>query len=112
MSLGILGDAQFGPMVMIGAGGTLIELLKDRRLSLADIDTTTAHRLINSLRSCQLLDGHRAQAPVDKQAFAQTAANLGVVARVLGEFIAELDINPLMVTTGGAVALDALLVRR
>ena len=112
MSLGVVMDAQFGPMVMIGAGGTLIELLKDRRLSLATLDEATALRLISTLKSSVLLRGHRASAPVDINAFAKAAVRLGVLAAALGEFISALDVNPLLVTSDGAVALDGLLVKR
>ena len=110
MSLGILGDRQFGPMVLISAGGTMIEIFADRRLSPTPLDERTALNMIETLGTRPLLDEHRGRPAVDIHAFAQAAVKLGTLADVLGDLISELDINPLTVTPNGAYALDALLV--
>ena len=112
MTLGLVCDAQFGALVVIGAGGLLIELLGDRRLALPPFDAHYATTLINELRSAKLLNGFRGTLPSDVLAYAQAAARLSLLAVDLGEHLAELDINPIMVIPSGAIAVDALIVPR
>ena len=112
VSLGIVNDGQFGPLVMIGAGGVLIELLGDRRLALPPFDETYAVRLINSLRVARLLRGFRGAPAVDVDSLARAASRLSVLAADLGAELAELDINPVIVNANGAVAVDALVMPR
>ena len=112
MSLGIISDVQFGPLVMIGAGGVFIEVMRDRRLALPPFDSQYAKRLIDQLRSKTLLDGHRGSSGANVDAFAEAAARLSVLADDLGDLIAELDINPIIVGVEEAVAVDAMVVTR
>lgn len=110
MALGIVSDPQFGPLVMIGAGGLLIEVLGDRRMLLPPFDAATAHRAIDSLAVRALLDGRRGRPAADIDALADAAARLSVLAAELGDGIAELDANPVLAGPAGCLALDALLV--
>ncbi len=110
MALGIVSDAQFGPLVMIGAGGTLIEVLGDRRMLLPPFDAATAHRAIDALVVRPLLDGKQGRPAADIGALAAAAARLSVLAAELGDGIAELDANPVLAGPSGCLALDALLV--
>ncbi len=110
MSLGVVRDAQFGSLITIGAGGTLIELLQDRRMAMPPFDAAYALRLIKRLTAWPLLGGWRGRAGVDVDAFADAAARLSVLAGELGGHIAEMDVNPLIVSPAGAVAVDALLI--
>ena len=110
MSLGVINDAQFGPLVMLGAGGVLIELLDDRRLALPPFDAGYALRLIDELRVTRLLRGYRGAPPGDIDGFARSAARLSVLACDLGGYLSELDINPVIVNADGAIAVDALVV--
>jgi acyl-CoA synthetase (NDP forming) len=99
-------DARFGPVVLVGLGGTLVEVLEDTALALAPIDTAAARRLLLSLRGAALLRGVRGRPAVDLDA---AAAVVATVSRVAAEHpeIAELEVNPLLVTPSGACALDA-----
>ncbi len=112
MALGIVHDEQFGPMVMVAAGGILIELLKDRRLGLPPLDATRARRLVDGLQSRPVLDGVRGAPPSNVDAFVQAIVGLSAVAADLGDVISELDVNPVIVTSDGCVAVDALAVPR
>jgi acyl-CoA synthetase (NDP forming) len=112
LALGVVVDEQFGPLVMIGAGGVLIEVLSDRRFILPPVDTAAAQRTLAKLKVAPLLDGVRGSQPVDRIALSQAVACLGVMASVLGDQLAEVDINPLIAGPDGCVAVDALVVQR
>jgi acyl-CoA synthetase (NDP forming) len=112
MALGVIVDAQFGPLVMIGAGGILIELLGDRRMAYPPFDAAAARRAIDRLKVRKLLDGMRGAPKSDVRAFAETAARLSVLASDMGDLLAELDVNPVIVGPKGAVAVDALVVTK
>ena len=112
LALGIVVDEQFGPLVMIGAGGVLIEVLRDRRFLLPPVDEAAAARAIESLRVAPLLDGARGAAPVDRSALCRTVAGFGVLASELGDMLSEVDVNPLIANAGGCVAVDVLVIPR
>ncbi|MFZ5790354.1 MAG: acetate--CoA ligase family protein [Pseudomonadota bacterium] len=110
LSFGAVIDAQFGPLVMVGAGGVLIEMMKDRCFALPPFDEAWARRLIDGLALRPLLDGKRGQKPADLAALAKSLAAFSVMVADLKGLIAEIDINPVLAGPTGAVALDALVV--
>lgn len=110
MSLGLVDDAQFGSLVMVGAGGILIELLADRRFVMPPCSTADARRQIDRLKARRLLDGMRGQPAADVDALARTVAALSVLAAELGDLIEGLDINPVICRPQGCVAVDALVI--
>ena len=109
MALGIVHDPQFGPLVMVAAGGVLIETLRDRRLALPPLDEAHARRLIDQLDARPILNGVRGAPPADVDSLAQAMSRLSVLAWDLGDLIGALDINPLIVGPNGCVAVDALV---
>jgi acyl-CoA synthetase (NDP forming) len=109
MALGVVRDPQFGPLVMVAAGGILIESLRDRRLVLPPVDEACARRVIDRLQARPLLDGVRGAPAADVAALAQAVARLSVVARDLGDLVVALDVNPIVVGPRGCVAVDALV---
>ena len=112
MLLGVVHDDQFGPLVLAGFGGIHAETLKDVAYALPPFGIDTAHRMVDGLRLRSLLDGHRGAPAADLDSFHQTIAKLSLLAALLGEAIAEIDINPLLVQPDGCLALDALVVGR
>jgi acetate---CoA ligase (ADP-forming) len=92
--------------VLVGLGGTLVEVLEDTALALAPIDAGAARRLLLSLRGAALLHGVRGRPAVDLDAASAAVATVSRVAASHPE-IAELEVNPLLVTPSGACALDA-----
>lgn len=108
--LGVVNDAAFGPLIMAGTGGILVEVLKDVRFALAPFDAVAARRVIDGLKVKPLLDGVRGQAPADMASFADALARLSGLAIALKDVLAEIDVNPFLVGPKGAVALDALVV--
>jgi acyl-CoA synthetase (NDP forming)/GNAT superfamily N-acetyltransferase len=103
--VGSVHDAQCGPLVMIGAGGVLTDILGDRAFGLAPLSEPEADRLISSLRSARLLDGYRGAPVVDRAAVNDLLVRLGALVDDLPE-IAELDINPLIAGADGLHAVD------
>ncbi|KAA3448225.1 CoA-binding protein [Mesorhizobium sp. SARCC-RB16n] len=112
LALGLTVDPQFGPLVMVAAGGVWIEVLRDAQYALAPFGPATAHELLSRLRIRPLLKGARGQAPADLNRLAETVARFSVLASDLAEVIAEVDVNPIIASPDGTFALDALVVPR
>jgi len=112
LTLGMINDPQFGPLVMVGAGGILVELMKDRAFALAPCSVGEAHRMIDRLKVRPLLAGLRGAPAVDVAALAETVARFSAMASALRNCVQEIDVNPLIVHPNGCVAVDALVVRR
>ncbi|HEX2289468.1 MAG TPA: acetate--CoA ligase family protein, partial [Pseudonocardiaceae bacterium] len=98
-------DPQFGPFVMIGLGGILVEVMDDVAFGLAPLSSGEAHRLIESLRGYTVLAGARGREPVDLDALAGAVSAVGDLLATRPEII-DLDLNPLLATPGGAVTVD------
>ncbi|MGC8470948.1 MAG: acetate--CoA ligase family protein [Acidimicrobiales bacterium] len=111
IALGVVEDADFGPLVVVAAGGTLVELLADRQIALAPLDHWRARRLVEQLRCSPLLRGFRGSDPVDEDALVGAVVALSALARDLEGSLGALDVNPLVVGPRGCVAVDALVVK-
>ncbi|QGV77085.1 acetate--CoA ligase family protein [Streptomyces ficellus] len=107
--VGVNRDPRFGPVAMVGLGGILTETLRDVAFSLAPVPAPRAERLLRGLRTAGLLAGVRGRPAVDVTAAAEAVARITAVAAAHPE-IAELEVNPLLVRPGGALALDARAV--
>jgi len=112
LAFGASRDPQFGPLVMVGAGGVLIESLADRQFALPPFDAATARRLIDRLALRPLLDGRRGAGAADVGALAEALARFSVMVADLADMVEEIDVNPLIAGRDGVVALDALVVPR
>ncbi len=112
--IGVQRDPVFGPVVVLGLGGVLVEVLGDVTFRRAPIDRAEAMRMIAELRGAALLDGVRGRPPADKAALAGALVALSRLAAAQGDAIDSIDVNPFLVRPQGqgAVALDALIVRR
>lgn len=105
--LGIQHDPDFGPMVMVGAGGVLVELLKDVQLAPAPLSHATARAMLSALKSRVLLTGFRGRPPANLDAIADALVRLGALAVASRGRLLELDINPLFIAGDRIVAADA-----
>jgi len=112
LAFGALDDPQFGPIVMVGAGGILIETMADRRFALPPFDAAAARRLLDGLKVRPLLDGRRGLPAANIDAVAEALARLSVLAADLAGLFQEIDINPLLCGARDCVALDALVVTK
>ncbi|HEX2940391.1 MAG TPA: acetate--CoA ligase family protein, partial [Rhodopila sp.] len=110
--VGIKQDQQFGPLIAVGLGGVTVELLRDTAVRLAPVSPEGAQAMLRSLRMFPLLDGYRGGAKADLQQLGETISRLSEMAADLRDVIAEVDVNPLIARGDGAVAADALIVRR
>lgn len=104
-------DPLFGPMVVFGFGGVLVELLRDSVSALAPLSPTQAKALLPRLRGYALLKGFRNSPPVDLDEFADVISRVSEFLAHHRDEVQELDINPLIATPHGLRAVDALIIR-
>jgi acetyltransferase len=104
--VGMSRDANFGPLVMFGLGGVLVEALRDVVFRMAPVGRTDAREMMRGIRGAQVLDGVRGEPPVNARAVEDAIC---LVAQLAVDFpeIVELDVNPLLASARGALALDA-----
>jgi acetyltransferase len=102
-------DAQFGPTLLFGTGGQLVEVFGDRALALPPLTTTLARRMMEQTRIYTALGGVRGRPPVDLAALERLLARFSQLV-VEQPWIAEIDINPLLVSPERMIALDARVV--
>jgi acetyl coenzyme A synthetase (ADP forming)-like protein len=107
-AVGMTLDPQFGPLLMAGLGGTLLEVHKDVAFRLHPLTRDDAAEMVDSLRSRRLFDGYRAASPADRAAFVEVILRVSQLVGDLPEII-ELDLNPVAVLEPGegAVVVDA-----
>ena len=111
--IGALRDPQFGPLVMVGLGGIFVEVLQDVAFRICPIERIDALEMLDELKGRALLDGARGQAAVSREAIVDMLLKIGGekgLLMALGSEIAEADINPLIVSAQGAVAVDARFI--
>jgi succinyl-CoA synthetase beta subunit len=104
--VGVRRDPRFGPVAMVGLGGIYTEVIHDVATALAPVSAHHVERLLRSLRGSALLTGARGRRPVDVAAAARVVALVTDVAAAHPE-LADVEVNPLLVTPDGALALDA-----
>jgi acetyl coenzyme A synthetase (ADP forming)-like protein len=104
--VGVVNDRQFGPTIACGAGGTVVELLKDVSVRLAPLGRADAASMVRELRSFPLLDGYRGQPRMAVAALEDVLLRVSALAEDHPR-IAELDCNPVIVTVEGAIVVDA-----
>ena len=112
LALGVVRDAALGPLLVISAGGVLIEILSERAVLLAPVTRSAALAALARLRLGAVLAGTRGQPSADLDAIADAITGLSRLACELGDMLDALDINPLICTPSGAMAADVLLVPR
>ena len=107
--VGVARDPVLGLHLVVGAGGVLVELLRDSRVLLLPLDRAEARAALDALRIAPLLCGHRGRPAADTDAIIAALDAVSRFALDHADCLAELDINPLLVRTRGAVAADALV---
>ncbi len=112
LALGLVRDGALGPLLVIGAGGVLIEIFSERSVVLPPVTRSSARVVLAGLRLAAVLAGTRGQPRADLDAIAGAIAGLSQLADDLGDLLDALDINPLICGPSGAVAADVLAVMR
>ncbi len=107
--VGLVRDPQFGPCVMFGLGGVMAEVLKDSAFAVAPLTRSDALDLINRLKAQELLDGFRGAPAVDREALSRILVRIGELGCAYPR-IREIDINPLILSEGKPVAVDASVI--
>jgi acetyl coenzyme A synthetase (ADP forming)-like protein len=104
--IGVVHDPSFGPVIACGAGGVLVDLLRDVAVRLAPLGESDAAEMVRDLRTYPLLTGFRGEPPRDVRALEEAVIRVSALAEDLPE-VAELDCNPIVVAEHGAVIVDA-----
>ncbi len=106
-------DPQFGPMIMVGLGGIFVEVLRDISFRICPIEAKDAEEMLAELKGHALLEGARGEAGIDKAALVDVMLRIGGIDGLLMRHradIAELDLNPVIASPNGAVAVDARVI--
>ncbi|HUJ06805.1 MAG TPA: acetate--CoA ligase family protein [Streptosporangiaceae bacterium] len=112
LALGIVRDPDLGPLVVVGAGGILVELVSDRAVALPPLTPDQGAALLDGLKVRRLLDGARGARPADQDSITRAIAAVAELACELGDHIEALDVNPLICGPDGTIAVDALVIPR
>ncbi|WP_319506342.1 acetate--CoA ligase family protein [uncultured Methanolobus sp.] len=107
--IGGMKDPQFGPVVMFGIGGVLVELMKDVSFRLAPVNQREAIEMMEEIKVYSLLTGYRGSKPVDMEQLASTIMKLSDIITNIKE-IKEIEINPLFAYEDGVVAVDTRVI--
>jgi len=107
--VGIIRDPAFGPVVMFGLGGIFVETLQDTTFRLAPATPAESHGMLDEIRGAAILRGVRGMPAVDREALSALIANASQLAADFPEII-EVDLNPVVATASGVLAVDARLV--
>lgn len=111
--VGGLRDPQFGPLLMVGLGGVFVEVLADVSFRICPVTRQDAEEMLDELKSAALLKGTRGRKPASRQAILDVLLKIGGESGLLmthADAIREADINPLIVSEHGAVAVDARFI--
>jgi acyl-CoA synthetase (NDP forming) len=107
--IGMSQDPQFGPVLMFGLGGVLVEVLKDVSFRLVPLEPRDAQQMVREIKGFPLLEGYRGQEPADVEALERLLLRLSEFVEKHPE-ISELDLNPVFAYKDGALAVDARIV--
>ena len=107
--VGLTRDPQFGPCVMFGLGGIFTEILKDSAFRVAPLDKHDALDMMQEIKSRKILDAVRGLEAVDRELLADILIKVGQIG-IENENIKEIDINPVIISKGKPVAVDALVI--
>ncbi len=107
--IGMTRDHQFGPVIMFGLGGIAVEILQDVAFRIAPLTKRDARAIIREVKGYPLLTGHRSTRPVNLEALAGVVETVSAFVDATPE-LAEMDLNPVLAYSDGAIAVDARMV--
>jgi acetyltransferase len=112
--IGARTDPQYGPFLVVGLGGILVEVLKDVSIRLLPIDEREAREMLEALRGYKVLEGVRGQTPRDIDALVKAMIGLSDIFAAHRNHLSDMEINPIMVRAkgSGVVAVDVRVIRR
>ncbi|MEJ2286000.1 MAG: acetate--CoA ligase family protein [Desulfobacterales bacterium] len=107
--VGLTRDAQFGPCVMFGLGGIFTEVLKDTVFRVAPLEKRDALEMMQEIKAARILEAIRGMAAADQNLLAEMLITMGRIG-IENNAIKEIDINPVIISNGKPIAVDALVV--
>lgn len=107
---GMKTDPTFGPLIIVGAGGIYTELLNDKIVLLPESSRDEILRKLKTLKTYKLLTGYRGSQPVDIEKLVNTIMDFCQITQYLGQWVKEIDINPVVIIKDKIVALDSLII--
>ncbi|MBN1829129.1 MAG: acetate--CoA ligase family protein [Deltaproteobacteria bacterium] len=110
--IGAVMDDQFGPMVMLGIGGTAVEVYHDVALRMAPLKEGDVQAMATSLKARKLIEGFRGQAPIDMEALAACLLRFSLLVMDLEPYIASADLNPVFCSSKGCTIADARFIMK
>ena len=110
--LGAKIDFQFGPMILLGMGGTGVEIYQDVALRMAPLSGKDVDAMIGGLKAHRLLEGYRGAEKVDREKLTETILAFSTMVMELAEQIESIDINPLLCSSRQCVVADARIILR
>ncbi len=108
--VGIQNDSQFGPVIMVGLGGIMTEVMKDVAFRMLPITTADAKSMLNELRGATLLKGFRGSKPIDINMVAKMLVNIGKIGVDNADYINSIDFNPVIVYPKSHFVVDAKII--
>lgn len=112
LALGMVRDLHLGTLVLVAAGGVLVEVILDRAVGLPPVDDSGARRMLKRMRIAPLLSEVRGSPPVDVSSIERAITAFSALLSELGDSLEAVDVNPLICGPNGAVAVDALFLPR
>jgi len=109
--VGMNRDPQFGPVILFGLGGIMVEIFQDVSLGLLPLTRDHALAMIRQIRGHKLLSGYRGQLPVDEQALADCILSVAKMAETHPEIV-EIDLNPVFAYPDGILVVDAIIIEK
>jgi succinyl-CoA synthetase beta subunit len=109
LMVGMIRDPQFGPCVMFGLGGVFTEVLNDSVFRVAPLEKKDAFEMVAEIKGRRILEDFRGMKSVDKKELAQILVSVGQIG-LENDRIKEIDINPIIITAGKPIAVDALVI--
>ena len=108
--IGAKHDYQFGPMILLGFGGTGVEIYKDVSLRMAPLDDKDVDSMIHGLKAKKLREGYRGARPIDMKALKRLLIEFSGIVMKLKDFVESIDLNPVMCTPERCVIADARII--
>ena len=109
LMVGMIADPQFGPCVMFGLGGVFTEVLNDSVFRVAPLEKRDAFEMMAEIKGYRILENFRGMESADKNELAQILVSVGQIG-LENDRIKEIDINPIIITAGKPMAVDALVI--
>jgi acyl-CoA synthetase (NDP forming) len=109
VAVGMVNDPQVGPVMIVGAGGVLVELLGDSAVEVPPLDRSQAGAILQRLRLSDLLAGYRGSGPLAEDHLVDALVAFSGLVHYLGDLLQSIDVNPIIVHRSGVAAVDALV---